>query len=174
MKRLCMYLLILSAMLFLSRPALPVTDGTPAPRILLYNTEGLPLNTNSFKNKHNLIVSFFLVPCPPCEKEIPRLQRLQGRFGNLKIILVADFRTSSSKAKDFLKMISDKSGTTITLPVLLDKFGDATDAYEVKRHPTTFLINRSGVVVLRIDGYNEDKTELLEEKAELLEKNQEP
>jgi peroxiredoxin len=171
MKSLFTVSLALAAALLLSQPALPVADGENAPRIMLYDTEGVPLNTSSFRNKNNLVVSFFLVPCPPCEKEIPRLQKLQGRFGNLKIILVSDFRTNGQKAKDFLKMISDKSGVSITLPALLDKFGDATDAYSVKKHPTTFLISKSGVVVMRIDGFNEDKADLLEERVEQLEKN---
>ncbi len=160
---------MLFAALFLTYPAMSLQNGDIAPKVMLFTTEGGPVNTLSFKNRNNVILSFFLVPCPPCEKELPRLQKLQERHGNLKVILISDFRTDSQKAIGFLKEISGKSGVAISLPVLLDRFGDVSTSYGVTKHPTTFLIDRKGNVVLRVDGYNEEKAGALESLVERME-----
>lgn len=138
-----------------------VSEGEQAPVVTLFGVSGEFINTYEYKNSMPLILSFFYVPCPPCEKEIPEIQRIQNDNPGIKVILIADRNSDAAKSREFMKKISDQSGVPISLQVGLDCYGDTTKLFRVKQHPTTVLIDKKGKVVLRVEGYSEEKAAAL-------------
>ncbi len=155
---------LLVALLFVSArtASAAVAEGDSAPQLTLFSMDGEYTNTYRFKNSKVLILSFFLVPCPPCEREIPKIQRMQNENQDLKAILVSDITTDAEKARGFLKKISDNSNINITMKVVIDTYGDAMRKFKVNAYPTTFLIDKEGKIVMRIEGDNASKYRQLE------------
>ncbi len=153
--------LVLAAPLMLPVKGRCVSEGDTAPVVVLNGTEGELINTYDYRNTKPLILSFFYVPCPPCEKEIPEIQRIQNDNPGLKVILIADRNSDAAKSREFMKKISDQSGVPISLQIGLDCYGDTTKLFRVKQHPTTVLIDKKGKVVLRVEGYSEEKAAAL-------------
>lgn len=163
------YYLAVGALLGLAAlPAFPVSEGEIAPYICLKDQKGHSFESYTFKNKTNIVVSFFLIPCPPCFKEIPHLQKLQNKYNHITTVLVCDKKSTKAQAAELLQAIEKESGIPINLKVVFDRFGVAQIDYNVTANPTTFLIDTEGKVILRIEGYNETKSKLLESTIESL------
>jgi cytochrome c biogenesis protein CcmG, thiol:disulfide interchange protein DsbE len=95
-----------------------------------------------------LIVNFWAAWCGPCEQEAPDLKAIYEKHKD-RLDLFAVNATKYDKlreAKDFVK----EQG--FVFPVLTDVSGEAEDLYKVFSFPTSFIIDRDGVIVRRIEG----------------------
>ena len=113
-------------------------------------------------------MSFFHHECLPCISEIVHLQKLKKAYRHLEVVLVADVETNRARADAFLKKVARKNGAPLSLKVGMDRFGDAKNDYHVKRHPTIFLISKSGRIVYTATGYNANKACLLDKEVRRL------
>ena len=114
------------------------------------NLNGKKIKISDSKNKI-LVLNFWATWCPPCIKEIPDLQKLQGDFQNdvevLFISVDANFKKTVPK---FLKK-NKFSG----LKVFNDEKLLITKKFEVKIMPTTIVINKDFKEKFRVTGYVE-------------------
>jgi thiol-disulfide isomerase/thioredoxin len=116
--------------------------GFIAPSIQLQDTIGKTYNIGGKRDKP-VMVNFWASWCGPCEVEAPDLISMHEKYKD-KFDLYAinatkyDFKDSID---NFLKLYP------YPFPVLMDKKGDAYDLYRIKAFPTTFLIDRNGVIV---------------------------
>ena len=114
------------------------------------NLNGKKIKISDSKNKI-LVLNFWATWCPPCIKEIPDLQKLQGDFQNdvevLFISVDANFKKTVPK---FLKK-NKFSG----LKVFNDEKLLITKKFGVKIMPTTIVINKDFKEKFRVTGYVE-------------------
>jgi thiol-disulfide isomerase/thioredoxin len=97
-----------------------------------------------------VLINFWGIWCKSCRLEIPHLVELDERLGDRGLVILgADY---GDDPKDLPAYIDEMN---ISYPVLLDD--GLADVYEVLVFPTSVLIDRSGRVRLRIEGYEEDK-----------------
>ena len=102
-----------------------------------------------------VFLNFWATWCPPCRAEMPDIQKLYERSPrdgeNAVIVLgVAAPKLGSEKDKAGIKAFMDKNG--YTYPVLMDKGGKLFEAYGIRAIPTTYLIDRNGYIIGRVQG----------------------
>lgn len=122
-------------------------EGYLAPRFTLRNLKGNLEGLDDYLGKV-IIVNFWATWCTPCVKEMPSFENLYRRFRSkgLTILAVSLDKSSSSKVQEF----ADKY--KLSFPVLLDTDGVAEKLYPSFTIPFTYVVDKQGRVVARVDG----------------------
>ncbi len=123
-------------------PARGPEIGNLAPDFQLDNLDGQPVALSDFRGKP-VLVNFWASWCPPCRAEMPFIQ---DTFADRKwadeglVVIAIDIGESPSTVREFVKNYG------LTFPVLLDVTRDVSLEYYVRGIPTTFLIDRDGII----------------------------
>ncbi|MFC5529160.1 TlpA family protein disulfide reductase [Cohnella yongneupensis] len=123
-------------------------QGAIAPGFTLASLDGTSEFKVGGKRDKVLIINFWAAWCGPCELEAPDLVDIYDKHKD-KVDLYAVNVTKFDKlreAKDFVKEQGFK------MPVLTDDKGEAGDLYKVFSYPTSFIVDRNGVILQRIEG----------------------
>ncbi len=96
-----------------------------------------------------LVVNFWARWCAPCLKEMPSLDRLQGKMKSegIEVLPITLDRTGAKSAKSFYERIEAKH-----LPILVDKGRKFVRELGVSGLPTTLIIGPEGNEVGRLMG----------------------
>ena len=102
-----------------------------------------------------IFLNFWATWCPPCRAEMPDIQKLYERSpreGKDAVIVlgVAAPKLGSEKDEAGIKAFMDING--YTYPVLMDQGGKLFEAYGIRAIPTTYLIDRRGNMIGRVQG----------------------
>ena len=122
-------------------------EGYLAPRFTLRNLKG-NLEGLDYHLGKVIIVNFWATWCTPCVKEMPSFENLYRRFRSkgLTILAVSLDKNSPSKVQEFV----DKH--KLSFPVLLDTDGGAEKLYPSFTIPFTYVVDKKGRIVARVDG----------------------
>ena len=112
--------------------------GRRAPEFRLAKLDGEPLALAELQGKP-VVLNFIATWCGPCKVELPAFQRLAGRRPELSVLLV-DLGEDSEMVSEFLDSLK------VSLPTVLDESGQVTKSYRVRGLPSTFFIDRAGVI----------------------------
>jgi peroxiredoxin len=89
-----------------------------------------------------VFLNFWATWCPPCREEMPAMERMQAEFSDLPFqILAVSVQEDTATVQHFI----DEYG--YTYPILLDPMGRTASHYGVRGLPTTYFIDRDGVVL---------------------------
>lgn len=134
----------------------PYTGNTSAPALILLDTSGKKHDLQSYRGKV-VVINFWATWCPPCVEEIPSLGRLQKVFSKDDLLVLSvDVGESKKEVETFLTQIP------ADFPVLLDSDGSVFKHWKVTAFPTTFVINKNGLIELAYYGGLEwDKPEVI-------------
>jgi len=122
-----------------------------APDLVLQDTKGQTVKLSDYRGKV-VILNFWASWCPPCKAEMPDLDKLGQELaaGQDAVVLAVDLtdgvRETADKAK---KYINDNQ---FSLRVLLDSEGQAAAAYKITSIPSTFIIDKQGMISDHIVG----------------------
>lgn len=132
--------------------------NTPAPALVLNDTEGKPYDLLSYRGKV-VVVNFWASWCRPCVEEIPSLGRLQKAFPkNELLVLSVNIGDTKTEIESFLAQ------NPAHFPVLLNTDGSVFKRWKVVAFPTTFVINKNGIIELAYYGALEwDKPEVIKQ-----------
>ncbi len=137
------------------RPAIPV-PGHPAPDFALQTLDGQTLQLSDLKGQA-VVLNFWASWCPPCRAEMPELeQAYQEHQDNGLVVLGVNQGEQQAVADDFMQQFE------LTFPVVLDQELVASRNYKVNSLPTTFFIDRNGIIRDQVTG--QMNTALLDEK----------
>jgi peroxiredoxin len=122
-------------------------EGFLAPGFTLPDLAGRSVSLSAFRGKV-VIVNFWATWCGPCRREIPSLERLyqSRKEKGLEILAVSVDRTSSSKVASF---VTDHQ---MSFPVLLNPNGDVGQRYWAKAIPSSFVLDKKGVIRWKVQG----------------------
>ncbi len=127
--------------------------GSSAPSFNLKNLEGKSFSLESQKGKV-VLLRFWSTQCKSCKEEMPKLE---ATYKNLKssgmVMITINSRDTAEKTAEFIV------GMGLTFPILIDENRDAARKYKVFGVPTSFLIDKEGVIRERFFG-DLDNTEL--------------
>jgi thiol-disulfide isomerase/thioredoxin len=112
-----------------------------APSFSLEGLDGNPYQVGGPRDKV-LVINFWASWCGPCEAEAPDLKRLADKYKD-GLDLYAVNVTSQDRMDNLQSFVKHFN---FDFPVLLDKEGSAADLYRVRGLPTTYLVNREGVI----------------------------
>jgi len=113
--------------------------GAIAPDFEWTGTDGRTLRLSSYRGKV-VVVNFWATWCPPCREELPALQRVAASESDV-VVLEVDLMEPGDKARSFL----DSLGLDRLQPVL-DSDGATTRRYGVLSLPSTFFVDKAGVI----------------------------
>jgi cytochrome c biogenesis protein CcmG, thiol:disulfide interchange protein DsbE len=121
-----------------SLPPAPAV-GYPAPDITLTTVTGEAFALSALRGKP-VVLNFWATWCPPCRAELPELQEASRRYaGQLDIIGV-----NQAEPAEGVTAFAEQFG--LTFPIPLDINADASRRYAVRSLPTTFFVDRAGVI----------------------------
>ncbi|MFZ5631689.1 MAG: TlpA family protein disulfide reductase [Bacillota bacterium] len=116
--------------------------GQLAPDFTLTGPDGKEVSLSSFRGKP-VMLNFWATWCPPCKEEMPAIQKFFTQRGQEMQVLAVNL-TVSEKAPDQVGDFLKSNG--YTFPVLLDKKGDTARQYLVRYIPTTYFIDKRGII----------------------------
>jgi peroxiredoxin len=121
-------------------------EKTKAPEFTLRDLQGRPVSIASFRGKV-ILLNFWATWCPSCIAEMPAFEKSyhQMRERGLEVVAV-----STDRSLGDVKVFLEKRPVTFT--VMLDETRQVTRQYKVFSLPTTFLIDRNGVIVEKFFG----------------------
>lgn len=122
-------------------------EGYLAPRFSLRNLKGNLEGLDDHSGKV-IIVNFWATWCVPCVKEMPSFENLYRRYRSqgLTLLAVSLDKGDPTKVQEF----ADKH--KLSFPILLDTEGVAEKLYPSFSIPFTYVIDKQGRVVARVDG----------------------
>jgi peroxiredoxin len=118
----------------------PPEKPRPAPAFTIPAVKGKPVSLSDFAGKPAMI-NFWASWCASCLKELPELERIHNLYKDrgLSVILV-NLQETAEAAK---KQIEDHG---YTMTSLLDEKGQTAEKYQVFGLPTTFFVDKTGMI----------------------------
>jgi len=125
-------------------------ENTPAPEFSLPALEGGDeIGVSSFRG-HVLVVNFWASWCAPCRTEAPGLQWVSKHYRAQGVrFLSVDERDDPAAALEFVREFE----FGWRYPSASDPAGSLADDYRLIGLPTTFIIDPSGTIRYRFQGY---------------------
>ena len=144
-----------------SGAAHPLT-ARPAPTVTVTSPNGEAYRPTDAKGKV-LFVDFWATWCGPCKASFPRIDGLykQHKDKGLEVVAINEDE-ERSKVPEFL------ADTKATFPIAFDKDGKAAQAFGVQTMPSSFLIDRRGVVRFAHSGYHPEEAAQIEAEMKAL------
>lgn len=115
-----------------------ISTGVKAPDFELKTLEGKIVKLSDLHGK-KVILNFWATWCPPCEAEMPAMQKYYEEMPKDVVILAVNI----DPQLDVQGFIDKKS---ITFPIPLDEEDEVNSLYQVISIPTTFFIDKNGII----------------------------
>lgn len=90
-----------------------------------------------------VLVNLWATWCPPCREEMPTLEKMYNEYKDQGLAVVGVNMTYQDDRQAVAPFV-EKHG--LTFPILLDETGTTGNAYELKSLPSSYFINRQGVI----------------------------
>jgi cytochrome c biogenesis protein CcmG, thiol:disulfide interchange protein DsbE len=136
------------------QPPTGLAVGELAPDFRLNNLEGEPVLLSELRGKI-VLLNFWASWCGPCRAEMPSLQQVSTEWQDKGLLIVGiNIGENADTVEGFLK------NNGLTFSVLLDSASSVADTYAVRYIPTTFILDKSGVIQMFKVGPFLDKAEI--------------
>ena len=94
-----------------------------------------------------VVLNFWATWCPPCRVEMPSMETLYQRYKDQGLeMLAVNLRENRNVVQQFIQRYG------YTFPIPLDLDGMVSSRYGIEAIPTTFIIDRDGVIIGRVVG----------------------
>jgi len=131
--------------------------GSLAPDFTLQSVDGASISLKELRGKV-VFIDFWASWCPPCKKEFPEIDRLLKNITDPDFaVLAINVDKKRAHAEDFLSTF--KGGLSDRLHVLLDPGATVIPEYNALAMPTSFIIDRAGIIRYIHFGFNESDPE---------------
>ncbi|RMF01767.1 MAG: hypothetical protein D6768_09860, partial [Chloroflexi bacterium] len=126
--------------IYYQTPAEAALTGSRAPAFELVNLQGQPVSLADYRGRP-VILNFWATWCVPCRTEMPLLQAAadQHQAEDLAVVGI-NFEESPSLVEPYVAELG------LTFDILYDEGGEANQTYMVNGLPTTFFIDREGII----------------------------
>jgi thiol-disulfide isomerase/thioredoxin len=125
----------------------PSSQPFAAPAISLADTNGHSVELLELRGKL-VLVNLWATWCEPCLREMPSLERLQSRLGErIAVLAVSEDRGGNKTVEPFIAKLGLKS-----VKIYIDPKSEVGHAFGARGLPTSFLIDREGKVLGRVEG----------------------
>jgi len=125
----------------------PLTGYRVPPFSLPGFPDSKPISLADFQGKA-VLINFWASWCPPCQSETPDLVKAFAKYGD-KVQFVGVNLSSQDSLQDVTAFIK-KYG--VEYPVVLDTKGTVAQQFQTMAIPTSFFVNREGIIVERYVG----------------------
>ncbi|MFQ5443413.1 MAG: TlpA disulfide reductase family protein [Nitrospinales bacterium] len=121
--------------------------GYKAPGFSLKNLNGQWEMLEDY-NGQVVILNFWATWCAPCRVEMPSFETLYRRYRSegLTVLAVSFDKAGEGKVRKFVENYK------LSFPILMDTEGEVEKLYPSFSIPSTYVIDKSGWVVAKVDG----------------------
>jgi len=151
--------LVALAALFIGSGAIPQSPARAAwindkaPDFSLADAAGRTVSFGSLKGRV-VFINFWASWCTPCKKETPELDKLAGRYPESEVtVLAVNIDKKRENAEDFLGRLGLLRNYHFT--ILLDPESSVVQTYGARAMPTSFVVDREGMIRFVHLGFNE-------------------
>lgn len=151
-QRITLYILVLIAgasWTVLSAETGPAAVSAPAPQkgftapdFSLKTPTGETYRLSELKGQA-VLVNVWATWCPPCRAEMPAIEKMYNEYKDQGFIVLA---VNSTVQDNPLAITPFTDEYNLTFPILLDELGEVSRAYQVRSLPSTYFINRHGII----------------------------
>jgi peroxiredoxin len=113
--------------------------GHPAPDFTLTTLTGETFTLSDLRGKP-VVLNFWATWCPPCRAELPELQAAAERYQG-EIVIAG---VNQAEPADSVAQFADSLGLRFLVP--LDRDAQVSRLYGARSLPTTFFVDRDGVI----------------------------
>ncbi|WP_240695605.1 TlpA disulfide reductase family protein [Candidatus Chloroploca sp. Khr17] len=115
-------------------------EGHPAPDFTLLDLTGQPVRLADLQGQV-VLINIWASWCPPCRAEMPMIQASYEQYRDQGFTVLA---VNSGEDAATVAGYMDASG--LTFPALLDQDGTVSNAYQARVMPSSFFVDRAGVI----------------------------
>ena len=149
---------VLAALWLSSLPAWALDAGAKMPEIGLKDLSGKTVNLASLAGKV-VVIDFWATWCAPCKEELPVLQKLYKKYASQGLVVVG-----VSVDKDAANIPSFAKKLALTFPVVHDAGHQVSGRYQPPRMPSSYIIDRKGIVRYVHGGFRADDAAVFEKQ----------
>ncbi|ARF17593.1 peroxiredoxin family protein [Sporosarcina ureae] len=144
-----------------------LAKGDLAPDFELATLSGDTVKLSDYRGK-TVMLNFWASWCPPCRSEMPHMENYytdNKESDNMEILAVNMTKTEKNKVESAKEFVDEYK---LTFPILLDKDSEVMKMYQIKVYPTSYIINKEGVITDKVMLPLDDTMikQLIEESAE--------
>jgi cytochrome c biogenesis protein CcmG, thiol:disulfide interchange protein DsbE len=162
MRAIAFLLTLTLTVVMLAVPVSALDRGARAPEIDLRDRSGARVRMASPRGKV-VLVDFWASWCAPCREELPVLQRLYERYRERGLVVVGvNVDREQRNMNDYVQRFR------LTFPVVHDSAHRVADRYSPPTMPTSYLIDRGGVVRYVHRGFRASDARELESRVQTL------
>lgn len=117
-------------------------EGFLAPDFTLNTPDGETVTLSGLRGQA-VLLNLWATWCPPCRAEMPAIQKLYDEYKEQGFVVLAVNMTYQDNPLAVQPFLQENN---LTFPVLLDETGDMARDYELRSLPSSFFINRDGII----------------------------
>ncbi len=114
-----------------------------APDFQLKDLDGNLVNLSDYRGQ-TVLMNFWATWCQVCKAEMPHVEKLYRNYKDQGVVVLSVNVTSQERNTQQVHSYVNKHD--LSFPVVLDEAGQAANQYKVTAYPTTYLIDKSGVI----------------------------
>jgi len=127
--------------------------GKPVPEFSIKASDGTDVNASTWKGKVSY-VTFFASWCGSCKRELPEIAKWQTEMAAKGFQVVAiGVDQAQSQSESFVKQHAPDA----TFKVALDPDATAMTQFDIAAMPTSFIVDKEGVIRRRIVGFKAEE-----------------
>lgn len=116
--------------------------GFSAPDFTLQTPTGESYNLSELRGQA-VLVNLWATWCPPCRAEMPAIEKMYQEYKDQGFIVLAINMTYQD---DPFAVVPFTKEYGLTFPILLEETGDVAYAYQLRSLPSSYFIDRAGII----------------------------
>jgi cytochrome c biogenesis protein CcmG/thiol:disulfide interchange protein DsbE len=117
-------------------------QGFLAPDFELKTTTGETIKLSDLRGQA-VLVNLWATWCPPCRAEMPAIEKIYNEYKDKGLVVLAVNMTYQDTPSNIAPFVSERG---LTFPILLDDAGKVGADYQLRSLPSSFFINREGII----------------------------
>ncbi len=117
-------------------------EGFSAPDFTLSLLDGGEITLSELRGQV-VLVNFWTSWCPPCRKEMPAIESVYRSYKDIGLVVIGLNLTAQDSKPDVSAFVKEMG---VTFPIALDVNNAVGNLYRVTALPTSFFIDRQGVI----------------------------
>lgn len=143
----------------------PVAGNMAPPALVLKDLQGKTHDLNDYKGQV-VLVQFWATYCGPCRKEMPSMNKMMTKMGDIPFkILAVDMGESQEEVTAFVNEVKPE------FTILMDEDGKSIGEWQIFAAPSNFIIDPEGHVRYTLFGGVEWDSDEIIEKIKAVAKN---
>ena len=116
--------------------------GFAAPDFTLKTPTGESYTLSKLRGQA-VLVNLWATWCPPCRAEMPTIEAMYQEYKDQGLVVLAIDMTYQDDPFEVVPFTQDHN---LTFPVLLEETGEVAELYQLRSLPSSFFINRDGII----------------------------